>query len=98
MPPTALFVVDIQFELASDPETEIPKAAEIRWAGAAILTKARSAIDDGSKTPRLEIIVVQHEELPDEGTLVRGSRAWELVFPPRDGQTLERKVTKNVGI
>lgn len=57
----------------------------IRRAGAAILAKARAVIDDTPDSSDLEIIFVQHEELPNQGTMVRGStgRAWELVFTPR---------------
>ena len=44
------------------------------------------------ESPDLEIIVVQHEETLDRGSLQRGRQAWELVFPPRDGDENERLV------
>lgn len=95
MASTALFVIDVQVELARS-STEIPHAKRIRDTGEAILTKARASIDaarSSGQQPSLEIIIVQHEEGP-EGTLIRGSEAWELVFPPKDG---ERLVQKDVG-
>jgi hypothetical protein len=95
MAPTALFVIDIQVELARA-STEIPHAKRIRDSAEAILAKARAGIDtarSSERQPELEIIIVQHEESP-EGSLVRGSEAWELVFPPGAG---ERLVEKDVG-
>jgi nicotinamidase-related amidase len=96
---TALFVIDIQGELAQDPSTEIPHAKRIREVGDAILAKARGAID-GARTngqhPNLEIVIVQHEEKPEEGTMIRGSKPWELVFAPREGDNAEIVVAKDV--
>lgn len=85
MPRTALFVVDIQVELAGDPETQIPHAERIRNTGQVILSKARAAnalIQDADIDVR--IIFVQHHEMEGEGTLLKGSKAWELVFKPMD--------------
>lgn len=84
---TALFVIDIQADLAQDPQTEIPHAARIRDVGAAILSKARIAIDNElgrGLGANLSIIIVQHHETPENGVLVRGSKSWELVFKPRN--------------
>jgi nicotinamidase-related amidase len=44
MPDTALFVIDIQNDLAGDLSTEIPAAQRIRDAATAILKKARNTI------------------------------------------------------
>ncbi|KIM96859.1 hypothetical protein OIDMADRAFT_58410 [Oidiodendron maius Zn] len=96
---TALFVIDIQGELAQDPKTEIPHAKRIREAGDAILTKAREAIDKARANGQhsdLEIVIVQHEEKPEEGTMIRGSKSWELVFAPREGDDTEILVSKDV--
>ena len=96
---TALFVIDIQHGLALDPKTAIPHASRVIDSSTAILNKARAHIDSaraGGQIPDLELIVVQHEETPDRGTLQRGSQAWELVFPPRDGNENERLVGKDV--
>ena len=60
---------------------------------------ARAAIDTTRSqglNPDLEIIIVQHEETPDEGNLQRGSKEWKLVFPPRANDEYERLVSKNV--
>lgn len=91
---TALFVIDIQHALASDPSTQIPHAARIVDAGIRILAHSRALIGKShtcGSTPDLEIIVVQHEETPDRGNLQRGSRAWELVFPPLADEYLVSK-------
>lgn len=96
---TALFVIDIQVDLAQSPTTEIPYASRIREAGIAILQRARQAIDISSecgKVPDLEIVFVQHEELPEKGPLLTGSKAWELVFKPREHNGWERLVEKDV--
>lgn len=97
MPAIALFVVDIQHELAGDPSTEIPAAERIREVATAILKKARNIIDEAIVSGRpspMTIIFVQHEESPDEGTLTRGSKPWELSFPPSESSSYERLVAK----
>ncbi|UNI23933.1 hypothetical protein JDV02_009722 [Purpureocillium takamizusanense] len=99
MPRTALFVIDIQKELADDPQTEIPHAARIRDAGDRILDAARnlaSSVPQG-KQPAL-IVFVQHEERPEQGTLANGSEPWKLVFNPREGakdEILVAKITRD---
>jgi len=95
MPRTALFVVDIQNELAGDPQTEIPHAARIRAAGDKILSAARNLASSApeGKQPAL-IVFVQHEERPEQGTLVNGSEPWKLVFNPHDGAKDEILVAK----
>lgn len=96
----ALFVIDIQKELAQHPQTEIPHARRIRDAGNAILTRARSAIDEersSGQRSSLKIVVVQHEESPEDGTLVRGSKEWELLYAPREGDNAESLVPKTTG-
>lgn len=96
---TAIFVIDIQAELAQDPTTEIHAASRIREAGSVILAAARACNDTARsehRQPPLLIIFVQHEEEEDSGTLLKGSRAWELVFPPREDDNTERLVTKTV--
>ena len=92
---TALFVIDIQADLAQDPRTEIPHAARIRDVGTVILSKARTAIDNELSRgldASLSIIIVQHHETPENGSLVKGSKPWELVFKPRN--EAERVVEK----
>jgi nicotinamidase-related amidase len=99
MPRTALFVIDIQAALALDPTTEIPHAQRIRDAGTQILARSRAAIDSArtqQQQPELQIVVVQHEEKPESGTLVRGSQPWELVFKQREGDDAEQLVSKQV--
>jgi nicotinamidase-related amidase len=99
MPKTALFVVDVQVELADDAKNQVPHASRIREAAIAILAKARSRIDgarENNESVPLTIIFVQHEESPEDGALVRGSKLWELVFHPRKGDDTERVVAKSV--
>jgi nicotinamidase-related amidase len=96
---TALFVIDIQVELAQNATTEIPHAERIRRAGTTILQRARQVIESANKcgrVPDLEIVFVQHEEVAEKGPLVRGSKPWELVFKPRDNSRWERLVSKDV--
>ncbi|OAA65579.1 Isochorismatase-like protein [Niveomyces insectorum RCEF 264] len=92
---TALFVIDIQNDLARDPNTQIPHADRVVSAGREILPSARRAIANaeakGARSP-LTIVFVQHEE--DDGPLLRGSEAWGLVFPPQPGAHEERLVAK----
>lgn len=99
MPQTALFCIDIQHHLALDPTTLIPHAPRVLAASTAILAHARTRIDAArasGETPDLEIIVVQHDETPEKGPLQKGSEAWEVVFPPREGDECERLVGKDV--
>jgi nicotinamidase-related amidase len=97
MPQTTLFVVDIQEELAGDLGTQIPHAGRIREAGTKILADARQSIDtarEKGEDPPLNIVFVQHDEPLEEGTMVRGSKPWELIFKPREGDKAERIVAK----
>ncbi|KAL2871691.1 cysteine hydrolase family protein [Aspergillus lucknowensis] len=91
MAETALFVIDIQAELVSIPDTAIPHAARIREAGERILTKART-----QTSPKPLIVIVQHSEDPGSpnATLIAGSPAWELAFPPQGNEGDEMLVGK----
>ena len=95
---TALFVIDIQYDNATDATTRIPSAERITSATTRVLAAARALLDKND--PRLGLIVfVQHEDLPGTGPLRIGSKAWELVFPPRpgvDGEWLVRKTTSRL--
>ncbi|KUI73345.1 Streptothricin hydrolase [Cytospora mali] len=101
MPRSALFVVDIQRGLAQDPKTRIPHAERVCSAGDKILSVARGIIDSyrirAQRSPSV-IVVVQHEEEPEDGPLVRDTEPWRLVFEPRDGvpeEVLVAKTTRN---
>jgi nicotinamidase-related amidase len=97
MAPKALFVIDIQEELAGDLGTQIPHASRIKEAGTKILADARKVIDmarEKDQEPPLSIIIVQHEEKPEDGTMIRGSKPWDLIFSPREGDEAERVVGK----
>ena len=76
---TALFVIDIQNDLVSDPYTEIPHASRIKQAGKEILSKIRNI----TTAPPPLIVFVQHEDNPDSGSLLRGTDQWKLFFEPR---------------
>ncbi|KAK3314522.1 Isochorismatase-like protein [Apodospora peruviana] len=103
MAATALFVIDIQNDLAKDPNTRITHAERIKTAGKKILTAARALIDN--KTGPTDrgggmtcILFVQHEEDPEAGALVRGTEPWKLVFEPRaaiDREILVAKTTRD---
>lgn len=93
---TALFVIDIQNDLATDPKTRVPHAERIRIAGDKILATARAILRGKSENPPTIIVFVQHEETPESGSLVRGSEPWKLVFEPQgDGpEILVSKTTR----
>lgn len=94
---SALFVVDIQHELAKDPKTKIPHAERVCSAGDKILATARNIIDsyrDSAQPSPSMIVFVQHDEKPEDGTLVKGSEAWKLVYEPRPGVDEEILVAK----
>jgi nicotinamidase-related amidase len=94
---TALFVIDIQNDLATIPETKIPHADRVISAGKQILAAARGVIDSERKIERTAsglIVVVQHEEKPEAGSLVRGTDPWKAVFPPRADDADEFLVAK----
>ncbi|KAF9766311.1 hypothetical protein IL306_001302 [Fusarium sp. DS 682] len=90
-PMSALFVIDIQKDLASDAKTEIPHAERIRDAGEQILRVARGI----PTNPKPIIVFVQHEESPESGPLVKGSKPWELVFKNDPNNARELLVSKN---
>jgi nicotinamidase-related amidase len=93
---TALFVIDIQNDLATDPKTRVPHAERIRAAGDKILATARGILQGKTENPPTVIVFVQHEEKPESGPLLRGSEPWKLVFEPRgDGpEILVSKTTR----
>ncbi|KAK4442607.1 Isochorismatase-like protein [Podospora aff. communis PSN243] len=100
--PTALFVIDIQNDNATDPATRVRTADRVKDAGNRILRSARLALDTyrDTKTTALPILIifVQHEDLPGKGTLLRDTEAWKLVFEPRPGveeEILVQKTTRN---
>ncbi|KAJ4421043.1 hypothetical protein N0V82_003947 [Gnomoniopsis sp. IMI 355080] len=97
MPRSALFVVDIQRELAQDPKTRISHAEKVCSAGDKILVAARAIIDSyrqkTQESPSI-IVFIQHEEKPEEGTLVRDTEPWQLVFQPREGVREEMLIAK----
>lgn len=95
-------MIDIQYDLCGDPSTEIPNAQRIKDVGTQILSKARSYISasrEQGKDPDLDLVFVQHDDLtPEDGTLQRGTKAWELYFQPNtDGGEGERLVGKDKG-
>ncbi|KAJ5677296.1 uncharacterized protein N7477_002929 [Penicillium maclennaniae] len=97
----ALFVIDIQNELIKDPETRIANAERIIKASEEILKVARSGLDrntqeTGRTSPAL-LVFVQHEESPPKGSMLRGSKPWELFFPPRENRNDEILVSKRTG-
>ena len=95
MAKTALFVIDIQDEMALNPDTRIPHATRIRDAGDALIRRARKHVDQArsnGEDPSLELVFVQHDEI--DGTLLKGSKPWELVFSPRAANDQERLVAK----
>jgi nicotinamidase-related amidase len=96
MPPTALFCIDIQNDLAKDPCTKIPRSQRIISAGSQILSAARHIISVAKSTgsePPLALYFIQHEEDASSGPLVRGSEPWKLVFEPLPGSD-ERLIAK----
>lgn len=99
----ALFVIDIQNELINDPQTRIPNPEGFINASEQILKAARSNLEldpdsNGSRSASPSLLVfVQHEEFPPKGTLLRGSKPWELFFPPHENRDDEILVEKSTG-
>lgn len=97
MPRSALFVIDMQRELAQDPKTCIPHAERLCSNAGNIIVAARNIIDpyryEDQQSPSI-IVFVQHEEGPGEGTLVRDTEPWKLVFEPREDVKEEMLVAK----
>lgn len=93
-PRTALFVIDIQDELARNPTTRIPHANRVVQAGEQIMQSARQAIQNTNRSGESPSVVVfvQHEET--DGTLLRDSEAWQLVLPPQPSVETEMLVAK----
>lgn len=95
---TALFIIDIQKDLAEIEKTKIPHAERVKSATAQILASARKILFSQPAKNNDVIVFVQHEETPDRGPLQRGSREWELVFEPSEeglGDGREILVGKN---
>lgn len=74
MPRSALFVIDIQRELAHNPTARIPHAEQACPAGEKILSVARGIMDpySGSEDQQKQqfpwiIVIIRHEEKPKDG-------------------------------
>ncbi|KAM7183013.1 putative isochorismatase hydrolase [Rhypophila sp. PSN 637] len=80
-PGTALFIIDIQKDLALDEATQIPHAERVKNATKAILASARRILPH---TKNDILVFVQHHEPPERGPLQKGTTAWELVFEPTE--------------
>ena len=97
---SAIFVIDIQHEMAGDPSTSVPDVDALKSATTKILSTARAIIDGsrakGAQSP-LTLVFVQHEEPAGSGGLERDSKQWELVFPPRENDSEEVLVAKTHG-
>ncbi|KAK3689738.1 Isochorismatase-like protein [Podospora appendiculata] len=91
----ALFVIDIQNYLAADAATQIPHADRIRATGTKILLTARGIVDRNCTQSPFRIVFVQHEQLPGDGPLIKGTQPWKLVFEPREGVREETLVAKS---
>jgi nicotinamidase-related amidase len=99
---TALIVVDVQEGIANLNDG-VPDAEKIIPAIDSILRLARThnemAITTSkSKDKIVEILFVQHDDKDPEDPLYRGKPTWNLVFPPRQGATNERLISKKVGV
>ncbi|KAK0724121.1 Isochorismatase-like protein, partial [Lasiosphaeris hirsuta] len=89
---TALFIIDIQHALATDPPTRIPSSARILSATTSILSAARDPTNP--HRPAL-IVIIQHTD--PSGPLTHASPSWQLVFPPlHASELLIQKTTRNV--
>ncbi|KAH8646100.1 Isochorismatase-like protein [Xylariales sp. PMI_506] len=99
----ALFLIDVQNELAADASSKVPRADELLSALSSILAAARGIIDvnrreDQPKASPFILVIVQHEEKPEDGNLVRDTDPWRLVFEPRldvNEEWLVSKTTRN---
>jgi len=100
---TALFIIDIQHDLATDLATRIPHAARLLDAADRVIASTRRQLDTlraaspPQSASRPLLVFVQHSEDPSSGPLVEGSEAWRLVFNPREGDEDEVLVGKRTG-
>ncbi|KAK3376159.1 Isochorismatase-like protein [Lasiosphaeria ovina] len=98
--PTALFVIDIQNDLATHPETKIPHADRVLAAADKILATARTMLAASRQPdapPPALVVFVQHQERPDQGPLVKDTEPWRLVYEPRPDADEELLVSKTTG-
>ncbi|KAK4212273.1 Isochorismatase-like protein [Rhypophila decipiens] len=80
---TALFIIDIQKDLALNEATQIPHAERVKSATTAILASARRLLVRTTTTNDI-IVFVQHHEPLERGPLQKSTTAWELVFEPTE--------------
>lgn len=86
--------------MALDPETSVQHAAELNVAASTILSTVRRIIDEFRQKKELSpflIVFVQHEESPSQGSLVRDTEPWKLVYEPREDVDEEILVHKTHG-
>jgi nicotinamidase-related amidase len=94
---TALFIIDIQNDLATDPQTRIPDAGRLLDSAEKVIASTRKQLDTLRQThneSRPLIVVVQHSEDPSSGPLVKNTKPWDLVFHPRPDDADEILVGK----
>lgn len=91
-PAVALFVIDVQVDLAQDPATQIADATELRATLSTVLHHVRS-VNAGLQTPHVRLVFVQHNDRDADDALAMGKPGWQLVFAPltADGDWLVHK-------
>ena len=83
---TALFVIDVQVDLAQKADSEVPDAEAIREALSNLIKGVRD-YNDTEKTnaaQKVQLVFVQHNDLDPEDPLAKGKPTWELVFKPNE--------------
>ncbi|KAH8884367.1 Isochorismatase hydrolase [Thozetella sp. PMI_491] len=83
----ALFVIDLQHGLATNPSSRVARGDELKLAASSLLDTVRGSGDT-------LVVVVQHEETPESGDLVRGTEPWKVEFEPRPDDDNEWLVAK----
>ncbi|MCO5565769.1 hypothetical protein L7F22_019444 [Adiantum nelumboides] len=82
---TALFIIDVQVDLAEKADSEVPDAEAIREALNSLIKGVRDYNHNQSVTSqKVQLIFVQHNDRNPKDPLAKGKSTWELVFKPKE--------------
>lgn len=94
---SALFIIDVQVDIADQVDSEVPDASAIRETLDKLIKGVRehnhSRVSNDSE--KVQLIFVQHNDRNPEDPLAKGKPTWELVFKPNEHEG-DWYVTKDV--
>lgn len=79
---TALFIIDVQVDLADKADSEVPDAEAIREALNSLIKGVRD-YNQSVPSQKVQLIFVQHNDRDPKDPLAKGKFTWELVFKPK---------------